>query len=241
MDHLFELGSGMARFAELAGRASGDEQVPSCPGWATQDLVQHLGTIHRWAASIVLSGQRTELPKPIYSDDLVEWYAGTAAALLAALQAVNADEPVPNFSRVDERAAFFHRRQMHEVSVHVVDAAQALGLDESEWPIAPAVAADGIEEVLRTFFPRMTVRGKQPDVRSRIRLTATDTGQSWLMGPATSQGMPPVLLHSSYDADTTVEGTAADLYLGLWHRVPAERLTFGNDDGRALFDGFTTP
>lgn len=241
MDHLLELGSGMARFAELAGKSTGDEKVPSCPDWTTSDLVQHLGTVHRWAAAIVLSGQRLEMPQPIYGDPLVEWYAGAAGALLAALQSVDIDEPVPNFSRIDERAAFFHRRQMHEVSVHVVDAAQALGLDESEWRIAPAVAADGVEEVLRIFFPRMTVRGKRPDVRSRIRLTAVDTGQSWLIGPAEGDGLPPVLLHSSYDADTTVEGKAADLYLALWHRAPASLLTFDNDDGRALFEGFTTP
>jgi len=241
MDHLLELGSGMARFAELAGEATGDEQVPSCPDWTTRDLIQHLGTIHRWAAAIVLSGQRVDYPKAIYGDPLVEWYAGTAAALLAALQAVDVEEPVPNFSLVDEHAGFFRRRQMHEVNVHLVDAAQALGLDESEWQIAPSIAADGVEEVLRIFFPRMTVRGKRPDVRSRIRLSAVDTGQSWLIGPAEGAGLPPVLLHSSYDADTTVEGSAADLYLGLWHRVSTERLTFGNDDGRALFDGFTTP
>ena len=96
-------------------RATGDEPVPSCPDWTTRDLIQHLGTIHRWAGAIVLSGQRQNLPKPIFGEDLVEWYAGTAAALLAALQAVDVDEPTPNFSLIDETAGFFHRRQMHEV------------------------------------------------------------------------------------------------------------------------------
>ena len=56
-------------------------------------------------------------------------------------------------------------------------------MPEDEWRIAPLVAADGIEEVLRVFFPRMTARGKRPNVQSRIRITATDTGQSWLIGP----------------------------------------------------------
>lgn len=241
MDHLLELGSGMARFAELAGKATGDEPVPACPDWTTRDLIQHLGTVHRWAGATVLSGQRVSFPTPIYGELLVEWYAGTAAALLAVLQAVDLDEPVPNFSLIDERAAFFHRRQMHEVAVHVVDAAQALGLAETDWHVAPELAADGVEEVIRVFFPRMTARGNRPDVRSRIRLTATDTGQSWLIGPPEGEGLPPVLLHSTFDADTTVEGTATDLYLALWHRVSADRLTFGNADGRAVFDGFTTP
>ena len=241
MDYLLELGAAMARFAELQGEATGDEEVPACPGWTTTELTEHLGTIHRWGAGIVLSGQRIDVPKPIVGDLLLEWYAGTATALLSALQAVNVDEPVPNFARIDERAGFWRRRQMHETTVHRVDAAQALGLDESYWRVGPELAADGVEEVLRVFFPRMTARGKGPDVRARTRLTATDTGQNWLIGPAEGDGLPPVLLHTSYDADTTVEGTASDLYLALWQRVPAERLTFSDADGRAMFEGFTTP
>jgi hypothetical protein len=37
-----------------------------------------------------------------------------------------------------------------------------------------------------------------------------------------------------------VIGTASDLYLGLWHRVPGERLQFDGDDGIALLAGPTT-
>ena len=184
MDYLLELGAAMSRFAELQGEATGDEQVPACPGWTSRQLTEHLGSVHRWAASIVLSGQRVETPKPLFGDPLVEWYAGTATALLSALQAVSVDEPTPNFSRNDEHAGFWRRRQMHEATVHTVDAAQALGLDESHWTLAPPIAADGVEEVLRIFLPRMTARGQAPDVRSRIRLTATDAGQSWVIAPA---------------------------------------------------------
>lgn len=241
MDHLLELGAAMSRFAELQGEATGDEQVPACPGWSSHKLTQHLGSIHRWAAGIVLSAQRIEVPKSVFGDPLVEWYAGTATALLAALQAVSADEVIPNFSRNDEHAAFWSRRQMHETTVHSVDAAQALDLDESHWTVAPTLAADGVEEILHVFIPRMTARGKHPEVRSRIRLTATDIDQSWIIAPASGEGLPPLMVHSSYDADTTVEGTAADLYLALWHRVSPERLTFDSDDGVALFKGPTTP
>jgi uncharacterized protein (TIGR03083 family) len=241
MDHMLELGSAMARFAELAGKADGDEAVPACPGWTVRDLTEHLGTIHRWAAAIVLSGQRLEVPTPVITEPAVEWYAGTATALLGALNAVDPDEPVPNFSRIDERASFWRRRQMHETTVHAVDAAQALGLDESDWAIAPALAADGIDEVLQVQFPRMTARGRYPDVRSRIRLVATDTRQSWIIGPGDTETGPPLQRHPSQDADASVSGTAADLYLGLWHRLTQARLEFDGTDGLALFDGPTTP
>jgi hypothetical protein len=52
----------------------------------------------------------------------------------------------------------------------------------------------------------------------------------------------PLLLppSSSGDADETVTGTATDLYLALWHRVPADRLRFEGEAGPALFDGPTS-
>ena len=241
MDHLLELGSAMSGFAELVGKASGDELVEACPDWNVRDLTVHLGTVHRWAAAIVLSGQRVEAPTPVVGEPIVDWYAGTATALLSALQAVSPDEPTPNYSHLNERAQFHHRRQMHEATVHSVDAAQALGRDESEWVVPSAIAADGVDEVIQVLFPRMTAGGRRPDVRCRIRLTATDTGQEWLIGPGDGEFSPPLQLHPSYDADVSVTGTASDLYLALWHRVPRFRLEFDGTDGLVLFDGPTTP
>lgn len=240
MDHVLELGSAMSRFAEVVGKATGEEPVPSCPGWTVRDLTTHLGTIHRWSAATLLSGQRLQDPEPLVTEPIVEWYAGTATALLSALQAVSPEEPVPNFSYVDERAAFWSRRQMHETTVHAVDAAQALGLDEDDWGVEPSVAADGVDEVLQVFFPRMTARGQRPDVRSRIRLVATDMQQSWIVAPGDGDLGPPLQLHPSLDADGAVSGTAIELYLGLWKRIGPERLDFEGVDGRILFDGPTT-
>jgi hypothetical protein len=148
---------------------------------------------------------------------------------------------VPNFSHLNETAAFFMRRQMHEATVHVVDAAQALGLEESEWQVPPEIAVDGVDEVLQVFFPRMTARGRRPDVRCRIRLVATDTGNEWVIAPGSGDLTPPLQLHPSYHSDASVHGTAADLYLALWHRVSRFRLEFEGTDASALFDGPTTP
>lgn len=241
MDHLLELGSAMSRFAELAGKATGDEVVPACPDWTVRELTEHLGTVHRWAASIVLSGQRTRMPTPVVTEPVVEWYAGTATALLGALQAVSPEETVPNFSRIEEKAAFWSRRQMHETTVHAVDAAQALGLDEPDWTVAPPIAGDGVDEVLQVFFPRMTARGRRPDVRSRIRLIATDTQESWVVAPGSGESGPPLQLHPSLEAGSSASGTAAELYLTLWGRMPRSRLEFDGTDAMALFDGPRTP
>jgi uncharacterized protein (TIGR03083 family) len=240
LDHLRRLDEATSRFASLVREAAGDELVPACEPWRVRDLVEHLGTVHRWAASIVLSGQRLAGPEPLVVGDRPDWYAGTAAALLAALRAVDPSEPVPNFSRVDETAAFWPRRQLHEVTVHVVDLLQALGRDESQWAVPAELGADGVDEVLRVFFPRMTARGSRPDVQARVRLVADDLDRSWVVAPAEGDA-PPALLDPTAAFDAVVSGTASDLYLALWHRVPLQRLRYEGDEGVALLEGPTTP
>ncbi|MET1039384.1 MAG: maleylpyruvate isomerase family mycothiol-dependent enzyme [Aeromicrobium sp.] len=241
MDAVPQLQAAISRFAGLAGAATGDEPVPACGGWVVRDLVEHLGAVHRWAAAIVLSGQRLTRPDPLVTGPVADWYAGTGAALLAALAAVSPDEDVPNFSRSDQKASFWPRRQLHETTVHTIDALQALGVEEAQWGLGADLAADGVDEVLQVFFPRLTAGGRRPVVRSRLRLVATDLDRSWVIAPGQGDAGTPVQLHPSLDADEIVTGRAADLYLGLWHRVSRDRLRFEGPDGPALFDGPTTP
>ena len=147
------------------------------------DLTTHLGVDPPLGRRDGAQRPAPQGAAPLVTEPIVEWYAGTATALLSALQAVSPDEPVPNFSYVDEQAAFWSRRQMHETTVHAIDAAQALGVDEDDWGVASSIAADGIDEVLQVFFPRMTARKQRPDVRSRIRLVATDIAAVLARGP----------------------------------------------------------
>jgi uncharacterized protein (TIGR03083 family) len=221
-DPLIMLGREMAGVAALVGDIEGDEPVPACPGWTTADLVTHLGAMHRWAAAIVLSGQRITEPDVRAVEPLVEWYAGTATALIAALQAVDPDESVPNFARIDEVAGFWARRQLHETGVHRVDLLQALGRPELTWDVDPDVAGDGISEVIRVFGRRMTARGQRPRVDAPIRLVATDLDRSWIVGPDEDDPeAPPRLVQYEIDVEGEAVGTATDLYLTLWGRLPA--------------------
>ena len=237
-----ELDDAVARFATLADECSGEEQVPSCPGWTTRDLVVHLGSIHRWAAATLLSGTRNlDVPTPVVHGSLGDWYAGNAAALLTAIDAVDPAEKVPNFARINETAAFWARRQLHETTIHAVDLAKALGRFEQHWKVPADVAANGIEEVLGVFFPRMTARGRKPDVRSRIRFDATDRYDSWIIVPSSSPLGPPLLVHGNGDSDGSVRGTTVELYLTLWGRLPVGRLSYDTADARAVLSGPTGP
>lgn len=231
----------MTQLAERLGKADGSEAVVSCPGWTVVDVGIHVGTMHRWAAAIILSGQRLEVPKVVATEPLIDWYAGTATALLAAVQAVEPDEATPNFSLMSEVAAFWPRRQLHETTVHLVDVMQALSEPEADWEIPTAVAVDGIDETLSVFFPRLTMRGRRPDVSVRIRITATDTDASWLVAPSQDPQGPPILLHTSLESDAEISGTARDLYLGLWRRTGHDRLRIEGDAAAQLLAGPLTP
>lgn len=219
-DPLILLGREMAGFAELAGQVEGDEPVPACPGWTTGDLIAHLGTVHRWAAATVLSGQRLDEPTPIVTEPLDEWYAGTATALIAALQAVDPDEPVRSAVFGDLPAAFWSRRQLHETAIHRVDLLQALGRPDHAWDLDAEVAGDGIAEVISVMSQRMTARGERPHVNAPIRLHATDLDRSWIIAPADDPAAAPVLVQREIDVEGEAIGTAADLYLVLWGRQP---------------------
>ncbi|MEG9226904.1 maleylpyruvate isomerase family mycothiol-dependent enzyme [Aeromicrobium sp. Sec7.5] len=243
MDHVLELATAMQRYAEVADAAFGDEPVPSCPGWTIDDLTGHLGTVHRWAASILLSGQRIDEPRGVrVTEPRADWYARTAAALLEVVRAVPADEPTPNSARVHETAAYWPRRQMHETTIHVIDAGLALGLGADGTPISAELAADGVDELLGVMLPRMTARGQRPHLEGRVRVVATDTGRSWVVGESPDAMRTPILLYAGEgaDADGEIRATAADLYLGLWGRLERERLTTSGA-GRDLLRGPLVP
>lgn len=221
-------------FAELLEGADEDREVPTCPGWNVRDLAVHLGTVHRWVAAIVLSGTAVPKPAPVIRRPLAEWYRSVADAMLAALAAAELDEPAPNFAEISETAAFWHRRQLHEVTIHLHDLAQALATPEPV--IRNEVAADGTAEVLTVYFRRLQLEGNPPDLRENIRIYATDTGDRWVLVP----GKLGTLQHADTPAAAIISGAARDLYLGFWGRVPAaEVLHCEGAAARALLAGPT--
>jgi uncharacterized protein (TIGR03083 family) len=239
LDHLPVLGEQMARFVTLLGEADEQQPVPTCPGWTVRDLAVHLGTTHRRAGAVVLSGSLVDAPEPLVLGSLTDWYAGCASALVLALQAVDPAEPVPNWAQVHRTAGFWRRRQLHETLVHAVDLAVALGLPEESWPGAPGwapdadVAADGVDELLTVAFRVRALRGSPARLDAPVRVETTDTDDAWVVAP----GDVPVLLAPGAAHAGVVRGTAADLYLALWGRVDAGRLDVEGDAAAALLAG----
>lgn len=230
-EHLAVVRDEGRRFAEAARDADLREPVTGCPGWTVRDLVRHLGEIHLWAAANVAGRpgatldleDRADLRESwpdlaVFwpeDDDLVDWYLRTNRNLVTVLDSAPDDVPAATFLPAPSPLAMWARRQAHETSIHRFDAQHATsaftGFD-------PAFAADGVDELLYAFYESVTKsEGRQLPVSEDhlIQVHAVDTNDRWFMtvGPRTITATP-----GGGDADLTISGTAADLYVSLWNR-----------------------
>lgn len=205
-------------------------QVPTCPGWTVLDLVVHQGVVHRWATEVVQGVPREQWRSDTDVDaegraapDVLDWFDEGMVDLLNALARAPEDLDVFFFLKDAPRSReAWARRQCHETSIHAVDAMAArlgrMPFARETW-IRPALAADGIDELLRGFVPRKT--GKlRSDVPLTALVQATDIDRSWsmLVGPepvVTGLGREGL---GDREPDVVLEGPAAALYLGLWNR-----------------------
>ena len=178
--------------AEAAGRARRDAPVPTCPGWQVRDLVRHTGFVHRWATDYVVEQHQTwvgQVPEaeilassPPGDGDLLAWFREGHARLVSALGDADPAMRCWTFLTAPSPLGFWARRQAHETTIHRVDAqlaagAHADGLD----PVAPSLAADGIDELIMGFGGRTSKRGLRSDPPAWLAIHATDADGDWLV------------------------------------------------------------
>ncbi len=200
--------------------------VPTCAPWTLADLTAHLGDIHRWALVAATEGRGDHEPPPAPRDPdaLRQWFAEGAAALVGGLSMLDPGQPCWTIWTPRE-ARFWWRRQALEALVHRYDAQLAV---ERLTPLPVDLAADGIDEVCGTLFPRQVALGRTTEPRSAFLLRATDVGAAWQLGSAA----PTV----------AVTGSAADLLLLLWRRLDLSQNRFTVDgDPAALVDALDRP
>jgi uncharacterized protein (TIGR03083 family) len=198
---LAHLRSDVDRVLAVLDTATLTESVDACPGWTVRELVEHLGSVHRWATEVLRTGKPLPDEDQHGIEDLRGWFAAGADALLETLAAVAPAEPCWSFTS-DKTKGFWVRRQALETVVHRWDAERALGEPER---IDPELAADGVTEVLDLMTPRQIKLGRIPPLSNAVALSATDTDGSWQLGDG-----PPT---------ATVSASAEVLLLLLWHRV----------------------
>jgi uncharacterized protein (TIGR03083 family) len=189
--------------------------VASCPDWDGEELIRHLGSVHRWALEWLTAEDAGAFPpfpeQPASTGAaLLDWLVNGAEALIGHLDDDDPLRPVGSFLG-PTNVAWWARRQAIETALHRWDAQLMAGQPD---PIPADLAADAIEE----WFDLQIARGWNPGPQriGTIHLHGTDAEGEWLIeldgGLAWSRG------HQKGDA--AVRGTVSDLLLLLWRRVP---------------------
>jgi uncharacterized protein (TIGR03083 family) len=222
-DYLGPLAAEMTAFEAIVASHDPDTPVPVSRTWKLRGLASHLGGIHRWAAENVRTGVRSSpVPKLAEGADPARWYREGADILLDTLGSADYAAPCWNFTKMPRVKGFWTRRQLHETTIHGRDADLAFGPPR---PVPPIVAADGVDEVLRTMLPVAHRWGDRmpPQLPGAVLIRLSDTGHAWLLTP----NGEPVPAVEGPDADSsgramtaaiTATGRAQDMLLLLWQR-----------------------
>ena len=157
-----------------------------------------------------------------------------SAGLVDALTGLDPAEPA--WSWADhvpdgQTVAFTLRRQAHEALIHRLDAEQTAG---AVTPLDPALAADGVAELLEVMYGGEAPAWGRIEAGSHlVRVDLTDTGDSLWVQPCTFLGTHPesgknfdgphllVVDDPGTEPSAVVSGTAADLDTTWWKRPGA--------------------
>ncbi|WP_116214586.1 maleylpyruvate isomerase family mycothiol-dependent enzyme [Streptomyces olivoreticuli] len=228
--------------------------VPTCPEWSLSDLALHLGAVHRFVTAVVAHGigappadaslsldhpglgipaEHRDWPDPGRAPNagpvpaaMADWFAAGAAALEETLRTTDPAKTVWSWG-TDGTVAFWTRIQTVETAVHRWDAENALGAAR---PLATELAADAVVHNFEVMAPARRARRQLPPAAGeRFRFRQTDGDGDWT---AHFDGAEVRLAEGEGSgADVELAGTASDLALFLWHRVPADRLDVAGDRG----------
>jgi uncharacterized protein (TIGR03083 family) len=215
-----------ARFLAAARKAGIDAPVPSCGDWTMFDLCAHVARLHRWVIEIV--EMRPDPPSqswkkyPYPEGDAIIDYVDEGYQLLAdALASAPANDVA--WSWTDQfTVAFWARRQTNELAVHRWDAQVACSEPE---PIDREVAVDGISELF-DLLPFRNAGPPAPGNGETMHLHCIDGDGEWLIH-LDPDGVHVETVHAK--GDVAARGTASDLYLFTWGRVPIDRLEVFGD------------
>ena len=210
-----------ARFDDAAAEAvlahGWSAHVPGCPDWRLPDLVRHLGEVQHfwtWVVRTRATDPSTYVePRRHPDDELLAWAAAQHAELESALAGADPAERVWTWAPQQD-VAFVLRRQVHEAVVHTADVEEVLG---DVRPIPARVGLDGLDEWLEVMVPA-ALPGGPPETAHPVVFHAVDADARRTLF-AGSRPFPIAAL----------TGTAGDLLLTVWRRLPLEVLTVDGD------------
>lgn len=229
MDHGEHFRREVRAFEAAARRADGAVRVPSCPDWSMTDLVLHLGRVHRMLIGLLEAGLShppnpadfTAEQPPV--DGIVDWFADGARTLAVLFADRDPGEPVWTWS-AEQTVGFWVRMQSIEAAVHRWDAENALG---ATLPIDTELAEDAVTQTFQVMAPARRAWLHAPaGTGETFGFRQTDGSHAWTVR---FDGTDVVLTEDAGPADVELAGTASDLALFLWHRIPADGMRVAGD------------
>lgn len=236
--HLSALAADSEAVADLA-EGHLDRGVLACPGWTVADLLGHLGGVYSWAWLVIRAeGDKPDKDRdqpPTDPDELVDWFREERTAAIDALSSREPEDPAWTFLRnATPNVGWWRRRQAMETAVHLFDVESAVGRPK---PVAPDLAADGVDEIVTDFLPAFVRRNAVEGLEGTMHLHCSDTEGEWVI----DFGAPDLDVRREHaKADLAIRGPASDLLLWLWNRVPLDSGTlevFGREDVAAALQG----
>jgi uncharacterized protein (TIGR03083 family) len=219
--------------------------IPAVDGWTVGEVVVHVGQGNEWVRHIIADGldggkalEALEADPAIGDDEdeaaLLDWFAAGARRLSDTFTALDPRARGWTLDDPDGPLSGWLRRRAQEVAVHRWDVDSASG---SPAPIGAALAVDGIDEVFEFFVPRIATETLAGDGET-LHLHATDEDLPDGEGEWTirfgAEGLSVERGHAKGDA--AVRGSASELLLLLWNRIPPIRLEVFGDV--AVVDGW---
>ncbi len=197
--------------------------VPGCPDWDVEQLLRHIGDVHRWAGTIVRDRVAARLQRdfegPAGGDELLAWYREGCAALIDALRHSSPEDDFWFWGPAPNALGFWARRQANETAIHRCDAEAARG---TIGPLTTTDAVDAIDE----WFGLAPRRTSAPDGNGRIlRVAPTDAGVSWSL----ILGDRLELTSDRGRGHCELRGSASDLYLWAMNRRGTDGIAVTGD------------
>jgi uncharacterized protein (TIGR03083 family) len=198
------------------------QDVPSCPGWTTDDLAKHMAQVYLHQAFVVETGSQAEnkehlAPYP-RTEDYLEFMGWGFEAITKALDINRPERSTWSWHHSDHSVDFWFRRMAHETVIHRIDAEIAAG---SVTQIDEALALDGVDEVL-DFLPLLGSWPEAPNVDFGIVSIAalTKTGKRfWDVNFTSEAATVSAADEANQDARLVITGNAEAMDLYLWGRI----------------------
>lgn len=233
--------------AAVAAAPSLDLQVPISAGRTLFDLVQHVGMGRRKSAAIIAAGPADAPPDksawetgagaPREREALLAWWTESVEQLTNALHEAGPDRGCWTWwgdSQSPETSGAWARRQVPEIAVYTHDVQLTVGDPE---PLPDEVALDGFDDCQFTLCSTDVAWPHEPAMvdyhasegRSwRLRLSGDGAWATRLGAPAAGEDPDP--------ADASARGTASDLVLFFYGRIPPDSPKLQLNGDPRIFD-----